>query len=279
MDAKHIICLKINGEWHQLPAIYPEAEFDALMDLIGWNVPLGMKIYHFHGNENERNPVMRTRPKSDVDIEALLRADTDKHITYLDVPHSRIMKVQKLLGNLAIAYCPTTGCLHLIDLSDSRYRQAAQYKAVPISLADAAEFVNRHHRHCVGTKWHKFSVALETGGEIAGVVIASTPKSPVYDKQTLELNRVCAKPQYHNACSKLIGMVLNIGRTMGYHTFISYTLMEEDGASLRAAGFEFAGYTEDSKGWSNPSRPRKLPERYPLGRKKRWILHTTSKGR
>jgi hypothetical protein len=181
------------------------------------------------------------------------------------------MKVRRLLGNLAIAYCPSSDCLHLIDLADSRYRQVVQYKAVPIRLADAVEFVNQYHRHNVGVKWHKFSVALETDGEIAGVAIASTPKSPAYDKQTLELNRVCAKPQYHNACSKLIGMVLNIGKTMGYRTFITYTLLDEDGASFRAAGFEFAGYTEDSKGWGHPSRPRKTPERYPMGRKKRWI--------
>jgi len=274
MDAKHIICLKIGGEWYQTPIIYSDAEFDALMDLIGWDVPFDMRIYHFHGDENERNPVMRERPSIGIDIEALFRADANKHSTYLDSSRNRIMKVRRLLGALAIAYCPSTDCLHLIDIADPRYRQVAQYKAIPIRLADAVEFVNQHHRHCVGTKWHKFSVALETNGEIAGVAIASTPKSPAYDNQTLELNRVCAKPQYHNACSKLIGMVLNIGKTMGYRTFISYTLLDEDGASLKAAGFEFAGYTEDSKGWDHPSRPRKVPERYPMGIKKRWALRT-----
>lgn len=249
------------------------------MDLIDWEVPLNIQVYHFHGTENERNPVMRERPRSDIDIEALFRADTGKHITYLDTLCNRIMKVWWLLGNLAIAYCPSSDCLHLIDLTDSRYQQVVQYKAVPIRLGDAREFVNQYHRHNVGVKWHKFSVALETGGEIAGVAITSTPKSPAYDKQTLELNRICTKPQYHNACSKLIGMVLNIGKTMGYRTFISYTLLDEDGASFRAAGFEFAGYTEDSKGWGHPSRPRKMPERYQMGIKKRWILRTEKKER
>ena len=69
------------------------------MDLMDWEVPLNIQVYHFHGTENKRNPVMRERPRSDIDIEALFRADTGKqHITYLDALCSRIMKVRRLLS-------------------------------------------------------------------------------------------------------------------------------------------------------------------------------------
>jgi len=137
MDSKHIISIRIDGVWHQLPGIYSEKEFEVLMDHIGWEVPLNITVFHFHGTENERNPVMRERPKSDIDIEALFKAEVNKHTTYLDASRNRIMKVRRLLGTLAIAYCPSTDLLHLIDLADPRYRQVAQYKAVPISLNDA----------------------------------------------------------------------------------------------------------------------------------------------
>ena len=272
MDAKHIICLRIGGEWFQTPVIYSETEFEALMNLIGWDVPFDMKIYHFHGDDNERNPVMKKRPAMELDIERLLKTKPAQPRTYLDTLLNRPLRVQKEFERYVIAYSPATGRLYFIDTGDSRYRRVAQYKLTPIALREAVAFVNEHHRHCVGGKWHKFSIALEADGEIVGVAIASTPKSPAYDKRTLELNRVCTKPGYHNACSKLISTVVNIGKFMGYTTFLTYTLIDEDGASFRAAGFEFAGYTEDSKGWDHPSRPRKMPERYPMGIKRRWIL-------
>ena len=270
MDAKHIISIKIDGVWYQTPVIHTQQEFESLMDMLGWNVPYDMKIYHFHGNENERNPVMQRRPVMEIDIEQLFKTETSPY-TYLDTRRNKPLKVKKQSERFAIAYSPNTDSFYFIDTEDARYRRVAQYTPMPIALRDAAAFVNEHHRHCTGTKWHKFSVALEADGDTIGVVIASTPKARGYDRQTLELNRVCTKPGYHNACSKLISIAINIGKTMGYRTFISYTLMGEDGTSLKAAGFEFAGYTEDSSGWGNLSRPRKMPERYPLGRKKRWI--------
>jgi len=272
MDAKHIICLKIGGEWYQTPVIYSEEEFKALMDLIGWDVPFDMRIYHFHGKENECNSVMRERRHISLDIEAFLKSHVEKPYTVLDTRMNRVMQVRRQLGRYAVAYCEKAQAHYIVDLDDTeRYRRVSQYIAVPINFRTAAEFVNAHHRHNISPQGHKFSVALEADGEVAGVVIASTPKAKTYNSQTLELNRVCAKPEYYNCCSKLISMAVNIGKTMGYRTFISYILMDEGGASLKAAGFEFAGYTEDSKGWDHPSRPRKMPERYPLGRKKRWI--------
>ena len=274
MDAKHIICFRINGQWYKTPIVYSEEEFERLMEMIDWEMPFDMKTYHFHGSENERNPVMKERPVMEFDVERLLRTTPDHSHTYLDTCLNRPLKVQKQLERYVIARSTADDCLYFVDTEDDRYRRVAQYKTVPINLRSAREFVDTYHRHCSGVKWHKFSIALESDDEIAGVAIASTPKAPGYDNRTLELNRVCAKPDYQNACSKLISTIVNIGKSMGYKTFISYTLMGEDGTSFRAAGFEFDGYTANSKDWNSPSRPRKMPERYPPGRKKRWILRT-----
>ena len=181
MDAKHIICFKIDGVWYQTPVIYTEAEFDTLMDLIGWNMPFDMKVYHFHGNENERNPVMQKRPVMTMDIEQLFNTDALPY-TYLDTRRNRSLKLKKQSERFAIAYSSDTNSVYFIDTEDARYRRVAQYTVMPITLRDAAAFVNEHHRHCSGTKWHKFSVALEADGDTIGVVIASTPKARGYDR-------------------------------------------------------------------------------------------------
>lgn len=40
----------------------------------------------------------------------------------------------------------------------------ARISIVPMSLAEANLYVERHHRHSVPTVGHKFSVGLEGGG-------------------------------------------------------------------------------------------------------------------
>ena len=58
---------------------------------------------------------------------------------------------------------------------------------------------------------------------------------------------------------------------MGYTKIITYTLPEEGGASLRAAGFIAEGTTSKRpKGWDTPSRRREALEKYPDGQKIRW---------
>ena len=59
-----------------------------------------------------------------------------------------------------------------------------------------------------------------------------------------------------------------------YTRFLTYTLPEESGSSLRAVGFQVDGVVHSpSGGWNAPSRPRST-RRYPSGDKVRWVLHT-----
>ena len=108
-----------------------------------------------------------------------------------------------------------------------------------------------------------------------GVAVASTPKARrQMDGETLEINRCCTDPRYADVCSSLYARAVRIGRELGYRRFLTYTLPEESGSSLRAVGFQPEGVTKaPAGGWDCPSRPRDTA-RYPAGGKIRWILDT-----
>lgn len=92
------------------------------------------------------------------------------------------------------------------------------------------------------------------------------------DGVTLEINRCCTDPRYADVCSNLYARTIRIGREMGYTRFLTYTLPEESGSSLRAVGFQLDGTVHGSShGWDSPSRPR-TAGRYPSGDKLRWVL-------
>ena len=56
-------------------------------------------------------------------------------------------------------------------------------------------------------------------------------------------------------------------RAMGYKRLITYTLKEEPGTSLKAAGWT-ALYNTTGKSWNMPGRPR--VDKHPLGQKTLW---------
>jgi len=72
-----------------------------------------------------------------------------------------------------------------------------------------------------------------------------------------------------------MGKAVRIGKELGYSRFLTYTLPDESGSSLSAAGFHRDGIVKGGKeeyAWDNKSRRRKKPARYPSGDKQRWIL-------
>lgn len=120
----------------------------------------------------------------------------------------------------------------------------------PISLTEANEFVTQHH--VVG---HKFSIAVSDDGTVRGVAIIGRPVSRVLDNGwTLEVTRV-ATDGAKNACSMLYGAAWRAAKAMGYKKLITYTLPEEGGASLRAAGWKCIAATGGGN-WNVKSRPR-----------------------
>ena len=110
-------------------------------------------------------------------------------------------------------------------------------KIIPITLKAANEYVAQHHRHHKPATGCKFCIGCENGGQLVGVAICGRPVSRHFDNGvTLEINRLCTDGT-RNACSKLYGACVRIAREMGYTKVITYILVSEDGASLKASNF------------------------------------------
>ena len=139
---------------------------------------------------------------------------------------------------------------------------------VPTSLEEANLYVSNHHRHHKPCTGHKFSIALaDDAGKVRGVAIIGRPVSRMSDDGwTLEVNRCCTDG-VKNACSMLYAAAWRAAKAMGYKKLITYTLPEESGTSLRAAGWKLIGQAGGGK-WSRGSRPR--VDTHPTQGKLRW---------
>ena len=129
-------------------------------------------------------------------------------------------------------------------------------RVIPISLQIANAFVQRHHRHHGATVGHRFSLGCLEADRLCGVAIMGRPVARMADDGwSLEVTRCCTDGT-RNACSALYGACRRTAQAMGYARILTYTLIEEQGASLRGAG-----WTEEliSPGgeWDRPSRPTK----------------------
>lgn len=121
-------------------------------------------------------------------------------------------------------------------------QNSQRLKIVPLSLAEANEFVRRFHRHHKPVPGCKFCCGVaDENGEIHGVAIVGRPVARFLDDGwTLEVNRTCTDGT-RNANSMLYGACWRAAKAMGYRRLITYTLPEESGASLRAAGWKCIG--------------------------------------
>lgn len=164
-------------------------------------------------------------------------------------------------------------------------------RVVPCDLKTANEFVRRLHRHSRPVVGHKFAVAVAArfpigdtrpGGAgygmhmdcIVGVAIVGRPVAPrLDDGKACEITRLCTDGT-PNACSMLYGAARRAARAMGHAPIYTYTLPEEGGASLRAAGFRLD--KEDAGGsaamWHNrPGRTAEPVGDDLVGGKWRWV--------
>lgn len=138
---------------------------------------------------------------------------------------------------------------------------------VPISQREAFAVVARLHRHHRPPRGSLFQVAVANGEDVVGVAIIGRPVARLAaDGWTAEVTRV-ATDGTRNACSMLLGAAWRAARALGYRRLITYTLPEEGGASLRAAGFRVVGQAGGGS-WSRKSRPR--VDLHPTQTKLRW---------
>lgn len=138
----------------------------------------------------------------------------------------------------------------------------------PVTLEEANAFVEMHHRHHRRLPAHKFSIGINDGERIRGVAVIGIPKARMLnDGLTLEVNRVCTDG-VKNGCSILYGAAWRAAKAMGYKKLVTYTLPEEGGASLRAAGWKVVAETAGGGKWARHGRP--AFDTHPLQAKLKW---------
>jgi len=142
----------------------------------------------------------------------------------------------------------------------------------PISFEEACDFVHDHHHHHEEPPHWKFGCAVNNGEQVVGVVTVNRPVARHYcDGWTLEVTRNCTDGT-PNAASKLYAAAWRAARSLGYKRLITYTLAaEEDGTSLRAAGWEVVHETAGGGSWDSKSRPRYTS--HPEGQKTLWEVN------
>lgn len=140
-------------------------------------------------------------------------------------------------------------------------------RVVPCSIRQASGFVAQHHRHHKPPRGALFALACMDDDRLCGVAIVGRPVARgLQDGLTCEVTRLCTDGT-RNACSILYGRARRAAGALGYRKVVTYTLPDEGGASLRAAGWDCAGAAGGGS-WNCPSRPR--TDQAPTQEKLRW---------
>jgi hypothetical protein len=127
---------------------------------------------------------------------------------------------------------------------------------VPVSFAEACEFIDANHRHHRRPVGHKFSIGVADDAVLVGVAVVGRPVARVLqDGLTLEVTR-SATDGTENANSMLYGACWRATKALGYGRLITYTQDGESGSSLRAAGWHVVAELASRRGWDTPSRRR-----------------------
>lgn len=133
-------------------------------------------------------------------------------------------------------------------------------RVVPLTLRQANDFVEQHHRHSARTSndGGKFAIGLTVGGELVGVAIVGRPVARLLqDTGTAEVLRLCVSPAApKGACARLYARCKRIWQLMGGDRVVTYTLARERGDSLRGAGFAIESVVP-ARAWDTPSRRRR----------------------
>lgn len=113
----------------------------------------------------------------------------------------------------------------------------------PLTIAQANEFIGRLHRHHKPVTGHRFSIGAFLGDACVGVCVVGRPVARMLDQYRMaEVTRL-ATDGTKNACSILYAAAARACDAMGFDSVQTYTLPEEGGVSLRAAGWTLEGET------------------------------------
>lgn len=130
-----------------------------------------------------------------------------------------------------------------------------------IGFGDARAFVAAHHEHAQPPVGWRFGQGLWNGPDLIGVVIVGRPAAQAFDQQrVVEVTRLCLRRDLPaalrwNGCSMLYAWAARQSVMRGFDRIITYTRADEDGGSLRAAGWICEGPAGGGT-WNRTRRPR-----------------------
>lgn len=134
-------------------------------------------------------------------------------------------------------------------------------RIAPLTLREANDFVERHHRHSARTSndGGKFAIGLEHDGDLVGVAIVGRPIARLLQVEgAAELLRLCTSPAAPKGSgSKLYTRAMRIWQLMGGTKFHTYTLAKESGDSMRGAGMKNPVAEIGGAQWDRGRRPRR----------------------
>lgn len=173
-------------------------------------------------------------------------------------------------GNTGVTEADADRAIELLGVSREAL-SSARLVVVPVTLREANAFVDEHHRHHRAPQGALFAIGASVDVEPLSVCAVAIVGRPVArhldDGWTAEVVRL-ASDGTRNACSILYAACWRAAKALGYRKLVTYTLAEEGGASLRAAGWHVVAEQTGGGSWSRRARPR--VDTHPLQAKIRW---------
>lgn len=135
----------------------------------------------------------------------------------------------------------------------------------PVTRKEARAFVNLHHRHNLAPAGDRLRLCAMNGPDMVAVLIGGRPVARnIPQFEVLEITRLCVRDDLFlpclkaNAASQLYSEAARRARRLlNCERAITYTLLSEEGTSLKAIGWTpLYITTKHSDGWNCPSRPR-----------------------
>ena len=141
---------------------------------------------------------------------------------------------------------------------------------VHVELAQANTFVTALHRHHGRIQGHRYSIGAVVDGMLVGVIIVGRPVGGQHQNDWVEVTRCCTDGT-RNACSFLYGAAARAASALGFSRIQTFILQAEDGASLKASGWQFERLSHPV-GWHHdgPRAARKV-EKHLMDRKLLWF--------
>ena len=142
-----------------------------------------------------------------------------------------------------------------------------------ISFRNARAFIAKHHRHCGPPQAWRFGASVWNGHVMMGVVTVGNPVARAFNgRGIVEVNRLCVRRDLDpmlrwNCCSMLYAHSAREAERRGFSRIITYTRADENGASLRAAGWASEG-AAGGRGWHSSRRSRSNRNAWVM--KQRW---------